>query len=175
MARCVYVYPLVQLLSQPPALVALSGNTLSSNQELGGRILAMISWNSKAVTNTEDAAIEVVKEGTSSPSSSSSSHPPCCPLYSMLEAAAAVYSSCCGSSSRCASRVRALIRGLEGAGAIHCASLDHIAILLSAVCWWYGDSLAGEGAGLNDILGLFGCLANSDPTMVSYLVLASDI
>ena len=166
MVRCVYVYPLVQLLSQPSLSMAHSGDTLLSNQSQASRILAMMSWNSKALSAHKDASSEVVMEVSSS---SSSSPPPCCPSYFILETTAEVYSLCCMSGDHCVARVRALVKGLKGVEPpVPPAGLEQVAILISAVCWWYGDSLAGEGGGLGDVLELFGCLANCDPTMVRF-------
>ena len=161
MAQCLYVYPLVQLLSQSSsALTVLTGDTISSNQKVASRLLARISWNSEALCDGvggEEEEVEVC--------------PPCCLHYSTLEATAQVYRACCMSSERCASRLRALVRGLKGGGAstpsaFSSSGLDHLAMLLCGLCWWRGDGLAQAGAGLDDVLELFGCLANSDPTMV---------
>ena len=162
MAQCLYVYPLVQLLSQSSsALAVLTGDTISSNQKAASRLLARISWNSEAlcdgVGGGEEEEVEVCT--------------PCCLHYSTLEVTAQVYRACCMSSEQCASRLRALVRGLKGGGAstpsaFSASGLDHLAMLLCGLCWWRGDGLAQAGAGLDDVLELFGCLANSDPTMV---------
>eukprot|EP00731_Ephydatia_muelleri_P024519 Em0016g790a len=161
MAQCLYVYPLVQLLSQSSsALAVLTGDTISSNQKAASRLLARISWNSEAlcdgVGGGEEEEVEVCT--------------PCCLHYSTLEVTAQVYRACCMSSEQCASRLRALVRGLKGGGAstpsaFSASGLDHLAMLLCGLCWWRGDGLAQAGAGLDDVLELFGCLANSDPTM----------
>lgn len=162
MARCLYVYPLVQLLSQSSSVLA--ADIISSNQKVASGLLATISWNSEALCSVGGGEVEEEVELC----------PPCCPLYSMLETTAQIYRSCCTSSEQCVSRLRALIRGLKVMGATtpssspssSVTSLDHLAILLCAVCWWRGNDLARAGAGLDDVLELFGCLANTDPTMV---------
>ena len=162
MARCLYVYPLVQLLSQSSSVLA--ADIISSNQKVASGLLATISWNSEALCSVGGGEVEEEVELC----------PPCCPLYSMLETTAQIYRSCCTSSEQCVSRLRALIRGLKVMGATtpssspsssSVTSLDHLAILLCAVCWWRGNDLARAGAGLDDVLELFGCLANTDPTM----------